>query len=195
MRLEEYSLDALKQGSISGITANALTDRFKNGDSHIEVSQATYNRWKDFIEVIFQVDSTYGSTDFIASEDIPQGKNGTYSVVLRFYKVKKYFKKHLKDTPYSEEANLLKFIFHNCDVKFYSDDPSWYFQGGFEDGAKAGISIYKFPGEPGDGTWHNRHAQSGGLYNSNIHLTKHMAQIVEQIDAFIPIICKSMVEQ
>ena len=110
-------------------------------------------------------------------------------------KVKKYFKKHLKDTPYSEEANLLKFIFHNCDVKFYSDDPSWYFQGGFEDGAKAGISIYKFPGEPGDGTWHNRHVQSGGLYNSNIHLTKHMAQIVEQIDAFIPIICKSMVEQ
>src|SRR5574344_902846 len=189
---KEMSLDSMKVGTASGITQKALTDRFKNGDSHIELFSAICNIQKDFLEIIFQGNLTYGTTDYIAASDVQHDVNGAYSVVLRSYQVSKFLKQDFYKLTYSQEMPLIKQVIHNCDVKFYSDDPSYYFQGSWEDGEKAGIAIYKYTGEPGKNIWHDKMVNSGGLQNPNIHLTKHIAQIVEQIDSYLPKICQNL---
>ena len=87
-------------------------------------------------------------------------------------------------------SKIIADVIKNCDVKFYLDDPSYFYQASWEDGEKADIAIYKFPGKKGNDEWHDKHEQAGGLKNPYIHLTKHMGQIISQINHWIPEICK-----
>lgn len=96
---------------------------------------------------------------------------------------------------YSQLEKALRDAIHNCDVKFYSDDPSFYWQGVFEDLDKKNMSIYKFPGPNngnGNGVWRDRHALSGGLQDPYIRLTKHLAQVVNEIDSYIKEIAQNL---
>lgn len=179
----ESTIDSLIGSSVSGLTQHHLDQRYQN-DFNIDLGQASYNRREDYLELIFFANSTYGDTGFIAATSLPQGKNGQYTLCLRFYKVGQFLKDE-KNMSYSQLEKALRDCIHNCDVKFYSDDPSFYWQGVFEDLDKEGLSIYKFPGEKGSGYWRNIHAASGGLQNPNIRLTKHLAQVVNEIDSYI----------
>lgn len=192
MKLNELTIPDLSKSSLSNITSKALTIRYNDGDSHIELDSAHINLKKGFMELTFSVNSTFGNTSYIAATDVPHDKDGVYSVVLRFYGITNYIKKDFGSLPLSQMQKALEQVIQNCDVKFYSDDPSYFYQAAWEDGEKANIAIYKFPGEKGDGTWHDRHAQSGGLQNSYVHLTKHMGQIISQIKHWIPEICKNV---
>ena len=88
---EKTISDLYKSGSlVSGITQKALTKRLNSGNSRIELHSAIVNIKKKFIELIFYVASTSGNTEFIAATDLPQPKNGYYTVVVRFYDTDKY---------------------------------------------------------------------------------------------------------
>lgn len=186
----EATIDSLRGNSVSGITQRSLDQRYQN-DFNIDLAQASYHRKEDFLELIFFANSTYGDTGFISATSLPQGKNGQYTLCLRFYKVNNYLKDE-KSMGYSQLEKAIKDCIHNCDVKFYSDDPSFYWQGTFEDLDKEGLSIYKFPGEKGSGYWRDKHAASGGLQNPNIRLTKHLAQVVDEIDSYITEIAQNL---
>lgn len=186
----ESTIDFLKQTAVSGLTQKHLDKRYEN-DFTIALGQATYYKSKDFLELIFFANSTFGATDYIASQNLPQAPNGTYTLVLRFYKVTSQLM-DVDTQNYTQIESELKDVIHNSEVKFYSDDPSWFYQGGWEGADKEGISIYKFPGPNGKGIWNEKHAASGGLANSNIHLTKHLAQIVDEIDNYIPKITQKL---
>lgn len=69
------------------------------------------------------------------------------------------------------------------DVKFYSSDDSWFYQGGWEQAAKHGASAQPFPGPNGSGMWDQRHKLSGGL-SDGIHLTKHLQQMLDDLPNF-----------
>ena len=185
----EATIDSLRGNSVSGITQRSLDQRYQN-DFNIDLAQASYHRKEDFLELIFFANSTYGATDFISATSLPQGKNGQYTLCLRFYKVNSYLKDE-KSMGYSQLEKAIKDCIHNCDVKFYSDDPSWFFQSGWEEADKQGLSIYKFPGPKGTGVWTERHKASGGL-NSDVHLTKHLAQVVDEIDSYVTEIAQNL---
>jgi hypothetical protein len=93
---------------------------------------------------------------------------------------------------YGQLEQALKKVIHSCDVKFYSDDPSFDWQGCWEGLAKHDLSIYKFTGEKGKGIWDEKHAASGGLQNQEIHLTKHLSQVVNEIDSYIKQIAQNL---
>ena len=186
----EATIDSLAGNSVSGLTQHHLDLRYQN-DFNIDLGQAAYYRKQDFLELIFFANSTYGATGYIASTSLPQGKNGQYTLCLRFYKVGQYLKDE-KNMGYGQLEQAIKKAIHSCDVKFYSDDPSFYWQGCWEGLAKHDLSIYKFTGEKGKGIWDEKHAASGGLQNQEIHLTKHLSQVVNEIDSYIKQIAQNL---
>lgn len=186
----ETTVDYLRSTAVSEITSSALDKRYEF-DSEIDLAQAAYDKSQDFLELIFFANSTYGDTGFVAATDIPQGKDNQYTLCLRFYKVKDYLGNEAK-MGYSELEAAIKKVIHTCDVKMYSDDPSWYFQGAWESCDKEGLSIYKFPGPKGTGEWDARHKASGGL-TGDAHITKHLAQVITYIDTYIRDIAKNLI--
>lgn len=192
----EATIDSLTQNGVSGLTKKHLGLRYDEGDSEISVGKSTLFQSKNFYEAVFFANSSYGATDYIASADTgTNAPQGTYTLVLRFYNVSTYLGNEdfaIGQMQYSKIEQILKSIVHNCDAKFYSDDPSWFYQGAWEGLDKNKMSIYKFPGPKGSGVWHARHGASGGLSNDTIHLTKHLAQVVEQIDAYIPKLAQTL---
>lgn len=178
----EATIDSLSLNAVSGLTQKHLDKRYQN-DFNIDLAQAAYYTKQDFLEMIFFANSTYGATGFIAATNLPQGKNGQYTLCIRWYNVKQYLKDE-KNMGYSQLEQALKQVVHNCDAKFYSDDPSWFYQGGWEACDKEGLSIYKFPGPAGKGIWAERHKASGGL-SGDAYLSKHLAQVVYEIDNYI----------
>ena len=176
--LFESTIEKLKATCISNFTQDKLEDRLNNGDYHMSVSQAIYHKNDDFLEVTFTVNATNG------------GK--PYTCILRFYKVGKLVTDDFSKASFSVVAISLRKKKKKCDVRFYSNDPSFYWQGSWEGLDKNDLSIYKFNGPKGDGVWDSRHANSGGLMNSEIHLTKHLAQIVRTIDGYISQIAQKL---
>jgi hypothetical protein len=189
--LEKTISDLYKSGSlVSGLTQKALTKRINSGNSGIELDSVTINIKKKFMELIFYVESTTGNTEFIAATDLKQPKDGYYTVAVRFYDIDKYITKNYTSLPVGTQSQLLQQVFNFCDVKFYSDDLSYYYQGIWEDNEREDLAIYKFPGPAGSGAWHNRHAMSGGTSDTNSRLTKHIAQVVQELNSMIPEIIK-----
>lgn len=79
----------------------------------------------------------------------------------------------------------VKNIIKKCDVQFYSDDTSFYYQGFWEDLAKNHLSIYPFSGVKGKGVWRDIHSNSGGLANPEIRVTKHLEQLLLDFDSIL----------
>ena len=108
---EKTISDLYKSGSlVSGITQKALTKRLNSGNSRIELHSAIVNIKKKFIELIFYVASTSGNTEFIAATDLPQPKNGYYTVVVRFYDTDKYITKNYQSLPVGTQSRMIYLI-------------------------------------------------------------------------------------
>lgn len=73
-------------------------------------------------------------------------------------------------------------IVDNCEVQFYSDDKSFYWQGFWEDLSKNKAAIYPFKGTNGKGIWKDIHTKAGGLTNPNLRVTKHIEQLIKEFD-------------
>lgn len=185
-KLFEATLDQVTSSSVSSKTQHWLDDRYQN-DFTINFAQAVYNKKQDFLELIFFANSTYGGQSTISATDVPQGaKPGQYTIALRFYNVGTYLSKE-KDMGYAQLESALKEVFHKCNVKFYSDDPSYFYQGVWSNNEKHDMAIYKFPGPEGDGTWDARHPTSSGS-----HVTKHIAQVCNEIDSYVKQVAQNL---
>jgi hypothetical protein len=171
----EATIDSLSLNAVSGLTQKHLDKRYQN-DFNIDLAQAAYYRKQDFLEMIFFANSTYGATGFIAATNLPQGKNGQYTLCIRWYNVKQYLKDE-KNMGYSQLEQALKQVVHNCDAKFYSDDPSFYWQGVWEGLDKNGMSIYKFTGEKGKGVWEFR-IKNSACNGSSCHCRQDFSSAV-----------------
>lgn len=194
----EATLDTLTQSAISNFTKKHLNKRETEGESQIDLASATWHTRKDFLELVFYAKSSFGDTQYIAADNISNNTpNGYYTVVVRFYKVSLQspdFQPSDFDTlTHSKLREIITNVVHNCDAKFYSDDMSFYWQGVWEDLYNNNMSIFKFTGKKGKGVWRDIHAASGGLANPQIRLTKHIAQVVRDIDTYITKIEQTLV--
>ena len=79
----EATIDSLSLNAVSGLTQKHLDKRYQN-DFNIDLAQAAYYTKQDFLEMIFFANSTYGATGFIAATNLPQGKNGQYTLCIRW---------------------------------------------------------------------------------------------------------------
>lgn len=187
----EATLDSLTQTAISNFTQKHLDKRETEGDSRIDVAKSTWDSKHKYYEAIFYAKSSFGAEDFIGAEGLGvDTPNGYYTVVIRFYnpetQLGQWNLSNLTQLKHSEVQKILHNVVHNCNAKFYSDDASFFYHGCWEGLEKENMSIFKFPGPKGKGIWDDIHYQSGSIANKNIHLTKHIAQIIRDIDLYLP---------
>lgn len=202
IKLLETKIDYLFSTGVSNITDKYLNLRFEpEARSNIELIQSNYHTGSDYLELVFYADATYtndtqNTTIQPVINRFGRTPNGKYLIIVKFLKVKRWLKdyQNLMETNRNRMLQYMKSLIHSCDAQFYSDDPSFYWQGVFEDLSQENMSIYKFNGTKGNGIWQNIHYQSGGLTKPTIRVTKHIAQIIMFIDDYIPDICDYMLQ-
>lgn len=110
--------------------------------------------------------------------------NSYYTIQIQFLdatKIVDYEKFVSKDV----KVNDIKEIVKNCEVQFYSNDESFYWQGFWEDLDSNNSSIYTFKGTNGKGVWRDNHQKSGGLSDPTKRITKHIKQLIEDFDLIL----------
>ena len=194
IKLLETRIDYLLQSGISNITDKYLNLRFEpEARTEIQLIQVNYHTQSDYLELVFWADSTYterhtqNETIQPVLDKFGRTPDGKYILIANFYKVKRWIGKYpeMINTNRQRLYYYVKSLLHSCDARFYSDDPSFYWQGVYEDLAQENMSIYKFIGTNGKGIWRDRHFQSGGLAKPTIRVTKHLAQVIMFIDDYI----------
>lgn len=179
--LESMTAQQLVDYSVSNLTQKFLGLRVsdKNASNDISVIEADYSKTDNTFTIYFEATPTYGKTATVFTPNGTTYPGTFYNILLKFINVDLYLTEKMSN---DELLNMMK----NCDVLVHSNDASYYFQGVWEDLDDTGNAAFKFPGPKGDGVWRQKHSQSGGLRNSKIRVTKHLAQVLENLDSFIP---------
>ena len=192
VRLDERTVDFFRSFGKSNLT-----------DKHYKIrltKDYTYNLVKILsvkeqgLRLYFSVRPTF-STGKKSSREGNLRPTTTYDVQIQFDKAVKYLEPFKKDDPdmLLSELYLLdlkdirKFwrtVVDKCDVRFYSNDHSFYWQGFWEDLSNQRAAIKPFKGKHGDGTWRKRHQASGGLVKEKLRVTKHIAQILIDLEDY-----------
>jgi len=173
--LQELSISQIQQtNATSNLTQGHLDYRMTQGYSDISVKNAIWNTRKEFIEVNFSARSTTNSRK-------------RYILTLRFYDVNNLMnsKGDWDSLTHRVQENIMKNVFSTCEVKMHSTDPSFHMQGFHEDLAKEDLAIYRFKGPRGKDIWQGRHVDSGGLSKNTIRLTKHLSQLIGDLNNYI----------
>lgn len=204
MLLKEFKLPDLRGQATSNLTAKHLDIRYDN-DYFYTVTYAFVQTQGSIVKrimrslrgaqntpntltVLYTINSTFGDGQSVPNNVYPSEPN-KYHVVIQFQNIQTVEKvcgttwKQFLSVPDQKKQQMIQTTIKICDVKLYSDDPSFYWQGCWEDLDKIGVALYPFRGPAGKGVWNARHNASGGLINSNLHVTKHIAQISEQISS------------
>lgn len=192
---EALDLKDLSQHAISNLTAKHLNLRMTDPKANHNVSliEAKWRLKSNQVVVFFFITPTYGGQKVLTPS--AQEYQGTfYNVVFQFSGVEAFLGDLQAFTALSKNARerAVKAMVWSCPVKLYSNDPSFYFQGNWEDLSKVDGVVFTFPGPTGTGKWHNIHAGSGGLSNPNVRITKHIAQIIQHMYSFIAPITKAL---
>ncbi len=186
MRFDEYSLKDITQNGISDLTAKHLGVRYGE-DYTWRIEYAMVAVPADFMEVKILIFPTFSEGQPVDFGRTFRHTSGRYSVILRFYHVSQFcdFKNFEKMTP-QEQAQALTQILESAECRVHSDDPSFFYQGCWEDLSKIHMNIYQFPAAyAGKGIWTRKHAVRNGQPLSPtdpryyFHVTKHIAQIAK----------------
>lgn len=162
-------------------------------DKHLEIRYHEEYRWAfqsaiiytshDLMELVFLVYST-----FKKGNPLPLFKSpfkqipGYYTVAVRCYKISEIISlSEWRNLTLPDKTAVIELLLESSDCKVYSDDPSFYYQGAWEDLYKKNLSIFKFPGPAGDGIWSAKH---GDTQIDGVHVTKHIAQLASEIYSY-----------
>ena len=203
MLLKEIKLPELRTKATSNLTAKHLNARYDNDFYYtvtfafVQLKGNLVSRFSRYLRgaqntpntltVLYTVNTTFGDGKSVPNNIYPAEPN-KYHVVIQFQNIQVAEQAsgikwtQFLSAPDAKKQQMIQTVINSCDVKLYSDDPSFYWQGVHEVLDKHGIALYPFRGTPGDGQWEARHKGSGGL-SGNIYVTKHIAQISEQISS------------
>lgn len=180
--LTEQKLKYYQSSGISNLTKKhydiRLTKNYSYGLSKIVLLDHD-------LRLIFYAIPTFKDGKPVANKSGEKQHEHQYTIEVQFVKADKIM--DFDDPEGMEKSGLKKAmqkIIDSCDLKFYSDDPSFYWQGFWENLDARDSAIYPFKGTKGKDTWEARHAMAGGLVDTKIRVTKHIAQILIDMDTY-----------
>lgn len=198
VNLKEKKLDYFLASGISGLTDKHYSVRLtKDYTYSLEKIICVKNQG---LRLYFKVRPTF-TTGQKSSREGNLRPTNIYDVQIQFDKAYKYFydfapeDMELKDIYLLKKPDIKKFwekVVKNCDLRFYSNDPSFYWQGFWEDLSNQRSAIKPFKGKKGTGRWRDIHQASGNLINGKLRVTKHIAQILLDLDTFEKTILKRL---
>jgi hypothetical protein len=187
--LEGLTINDLKKNAISNLNKIYLSKRRKEGQSGSYLEEINWDEEKDTITLEWSIVPTYEKS---VTNYSPTGDKYTandYLAEVQFINVNKYLgtkKDYLEFTP-KEQGQLVSDMLKNGEVKLWSSDPSFIFQGTMEAMDDLDASIYPLWSPKGKGIWNSRHGKEP-------HVTKHIAEILSVIFQNYSIIAKLLRE-
>lgn len=183
---EEIYMKNLKSGAVSGITSRSLHTRMSDPDANrgAEISEAVWGG-NDKVILRYLIEPTYKKMSIAlqprTGRQVPTSK---YVAELHFSNASRALgnRQAFAALPGGEQVSKLIRMAEICPLQIWSSDPSFYYQGMWEDLARIGGAAYRFPGPEGYDIWHNKHKKAGGLRNPDVRITKHLAQIVNDFN-------------
>jgi len=177
--IEETSFVDLGKYGVSSLTDKHLQIRYSE-EYRWAFKSATFYTKNDLLEMVFLVYSTFKKGQPLAQFKSPfPVMAGYYTVAVRCYKVSEIISiVDWKAMTFEDKTATIELLIESSDCKVYSDDPSFYYQGHWEDLAKNNLSIFTFPGPKGTGKWSAIHSDTQA---NGVHITKHLAQLSKEI--------------
>jgi len=196
--LEDIFLRQIQTQALSGITGNAFEQRMTNPELYngVELLDALLLKDKDALLMDFAVEPTNNTGTKVDAHG-NKSETNLYNVQVQFITVSRALGDLTSFMEYGQDVRVkrLQAMIAGCPVQVYSDDASFFWQGGWEDLSAENAAIYPFQGIRGDATWRNRHAASGGLRNEKIRVTKHVQQVIDLLPSLVPQIAQGVVVQ
>ena len=175
---ESLSFSDLKQNAVSDLNKKFLAQRKKEGNSGSKLQSVTWNESNDTIGIVFFVNPTYDKEVKNYSPTGSEYIDNKYTVEIEFQNVSNYLgdRETFNSFTPKEQGDLILSFLDNCEVKLWSSDPSWIFQGSFEAMDDLDASIFPLWSPKGKDIWNARH----GL---EPHITKHTYEIAQVLKA------------
>lgn len=172
--LEGLTIPDIKKNAISSRNKEWLDKRRKEGFTGSFLEAVNWIEDSNEIVLEFAVKPTY---DIPALNFTPEGKeyeDTKYTVEIVFENVSKFLgsKDTFKSFSNKEQGDLVLDMIDKAEVRIWSSDPSWIFQGSFEAFDDLDASPYPLWAPHGRGVWNSRHGIEP-------HVTKHLAEIFE----------------
>jgi hypothetical protein len=154
----------------------------------IDVLEATWDSSDDLVIYFYVTPTQNTQTTKVMTPSGRSYPGSFYNVVFKFEGVseilgdKETFKQSSDD---AKKIAAIKNLIRVRPVKVYSNDPSFWWQGMYEDLEYYDGNIFPFQGPKGDGVWRKRHVDSGGLNKPPLRITKHMSQVISIFDDYV----------
>jgi len=186
---ERFSLNDLETRAISNLTQKHLDTRLTDPEMRagIRVIEAQWDPDKNTFTVFFEMEPSGGTPTKVITTTGREYEGTFYNTVFQFQNPGRWLgsPEEFQQKSASEQIDDIEDMILSAEAKLYSNDPSFYYQGMWEDLDSVGGAAFDFPGPKGDGVWRARHAQSGGLANPKVRITKHMGQVIGNIGKMI----------
>ena len=174
---EGFQIDDLLQNAESQRNKKFYGLRKSEGETGSFLKSATYNVNKNTLLLTFWITPTYSKIVRAFTTSGQEIKTDHYVVKLQFedidYNIGK--KGELFDLDYKDQQQFIYSLINEGTIKFWASDPSFIFQGLWENADKLGFSIFPYTGIKGKGIWSKRHM---GEFPA-IYLTKHLIEVLE----------------
>ena len=175
--LEALTIDDLKSNAASSLNKKFLNLRKSDGASGSILTDVKWDEETDTITLDWQITPTYSQSVTNYTPELESYTDNKYLAQIQFVDVSKFLgkKETYKEFTPSEQSNLVSDMIKNGEIKVWSSDPSFYFQGAFESMSDLDASIYDFPGPASKNhIWAKRHG-------TDIHVSKHILEILKAI--------------
>jgi hypothetical protein len=193
-RQGSFTIADFLDSAVSNLNKKWYKDRKDNSGSDSDLTNITWNHRKDEIRMNFRTKPTYDKTVQVFSINGNPKNGANYKIVVQMIGVNKHLgtREEYQEFSQSEQQELVELAIKEAEVRVWANDPSFYFQGAWENLADIGASVYNFPGPNGKDVWNNRHFASGGLDFKRMHLTKHIYEVFQKISDFVPEIARKL---
>ena len=170
--LFEFTISDFKKNA-SKRSKDSLKDRKASGKSGFTLTAANWK--KDNILLKFDVVPTNKKSVKIMGKGGKFSKGSKYKVEIQFVDVEDLIGSKEDFLKSKDKDKKIKKLINKADIKVWSNDLSFYWQGHAEQAAKFDYNIHPFPkgGVAGDDLWIDRHD------NSVPSVSKHILEILQ----------------
>jgi hypothetical protein len=188
---EQFYLKDLYKKGLSGLVRKHLDIRYEKGDYTVVCTKIQVE--EQDLYIYFSVNNTFSAKAVTVFTGGGQQKpSNNYTVIFEFENFFSTIDGTFLDENVRSQESIVEDLMSKLPARVWANDPSWYFQGHWETMDKKDNSVFPFPGPKGKDIWQAKHQASGGL-QGKWRMTKHIAQILEELRDHLSVITQHIV--
>ena len=205
--LYEYTISDLRSNAPNPHEKKFLKTRQKKGEQGSFLVGLSWNdrnkravgkeRYTSTLTLTFKIQPTYkDSQGNYTKKGNQTGTKKNYQIKLQFQAINDWVESRQAFLEFTkgEQVEFIRGIIKGADIKIWSNDPSWLYQGHYENAVELDYSLYEWPGNipRAKGRW--AMIKTGSTTTPYFSLSKHMIEVLTVIP-FIPDEIASMIRK